>query len=422
MYEQTKAGGEEQAFALLSAELEKNRSQSHSAWLVLKVLVCPFAFVMLALSLGLCVVYHCQYGEYKVLSTRSEEHFVDQWGGSNGLATVKLGAAADAEKVETFSSQRHISVRKLAVLKGHPRRKSHLRSRAKMSSFLGIVEDLLHEDLLKLHHKILCLDPHADIEVVALRARGFQDARGINLPPAPLNSKHRHETLQINKLADMKLDFFFTSMFDYTHYPALFVQKIEKALKVGGFAAMHVSLNKWRDKYITGEPGCGIKPVTLLFQHSEIVYVSSVAAPGLDTIIVFKKSLQSMAIQDDKKEMKKKQLHDNPSLPQSVIKPVELSLDHKYKNNAAERQLKSTIHAPKIHGTAGSLPHLFARGTVLRSETPSSGNIVMKKSTPMGIAGAVNPVTFFIVQGLRDIAQLSRALLQDSFPASKKHT
>jgi SAM-dependent methyltransferase len=86
-----------------------------------------------------------------------------------------------------------------------------------------------------------------------------------------------------------KFDFVFTTLFDEVPSSDLFVAEIERVLKHGGIAAMHVSLDVWHNKFLSSKGG-GVKPVTLLFHHSNMVYVARAEASGLDTIIVFKKN------------------------------------------------------------------------------------------------------------------------------------
>lgn len=426
MYAETCKDSAEHAIALLSVDPKGIQTHSHSTWLLLKVLLRTLFALMLALSLVLCVVYRHQYKEHNAQNTQIEELFIDQPMGlvfkqhQSSDAVVAPGNV-DLNRMQSSQIQ-HVPRPNSAVFHGiskNGRRKSRTPSRAKMSSFAKILEDLLHEDLLKLHQKILCLDAHADKEVVALKERGFKDVVGINLLPDLLNPKHTHENRQRKKLADQTFDFFFTSMFDRIPNPALFVTEIECAMKVGGLAAMHVSLNKWRNNYITSEPGHGIKPVTLLFQHSEIVYVSSAYASGLDTIIVFKKTTHVKAKQVDQMEMRRKQLYYNPSMPQPIENQVELSTKHKHRKYAEQQPLKSPRYIPKLQGT-GSLLYTSMHGTFVPSATHFRGEVVMKKATPIGFPGASNLDTLFI-QGLNNVAQLNRAIVQDNFSASTMH-
>ncbi|KAI5060732.1 hypothetical protein GOP47_0025152 [Adiantum capillus-veneris] len=166
-------------------------------------------------------------------------------------------------------------------------RRSQFLLRVKLVSFIKIMHELSGEGLLQSQQRILCLDIDAGRKVRALKKRGFKNVERIDVSPDGMVSNQEVGNALV-ELEDQGFDFAFTSSFDQVSEPALFVAEIERILKVGGFAAMHVSLNAWRSKYIS-KPGKSVKPVTLLFQNSKIVYVSAAYAPGLDTIIVFKK-------------------------------------------------------------------------------------------------------------------------------------
>lgn len=196
-----------------------------------------------------------------------------------------VDAIVAPEKVEMPSSDAHISVLNSAVSNRVARgasRRSHSLRKAKLISFMKIAQDLSQEGLLHAHQRILCLDPSTGQKVRALKKRGYKNVEGIEISPARKNPL-------VETLADQSFDFAYTTVFDRISEPALFIAEIERILKVGGFAAMHVSLNAWRNKYIRSKLGDGAKPVTLLFKASKIAYVSTAYAPGLDTIIVFKK-------------------------------------------------------------------------------------------------------------------------------------
>ncbi|MCO5603638.1 hypothetical protein L7F22_057789 [Adiantum nelumboides] len=195
------------------------------------------------------------------------------------------------KNVEMPSSGTHISLPHSAVSKRLSRggKKSyHTLLKAKMVSFIKIVHELAGEGLLQSHHRILCLDTSSNVLMQALKKRGFNNAVHLTVSAAPMVANHEVQNA-LEDLEDQSFDFAFTTIFDQVLKPAHFVAEIERVLKVGGYAAMHVSLNAWRNKYIRGKPGDDVKPVTLLFKTSKIVYVSAAYSPGLDTIIVFKK-------------------------------------------------------------------------------------------------------------------------------------
>eukprot|EP00250_Pteridium_aquilinum_P015667 c22689_g1_i1 orf=363-1772(-) len=311
--------------------------------------------------------------------------------------------------VGVLSSQTHISASNLAVstrLSKKARSKLQRASSGKMNSFVKILQDLLLEGLLKLHYKILCLDAHADKEVVALKRRGFENVEGISLSPLLLNSEDAQRSTLKENLADQNFDFLFSRMFDCVPSPALFVAEIERSMKLGGFAAMHVSLDVWRNKFISSEHGHGMKPVTLLFKHSEIVYVSTAYAPGLDTIIVFKKVTHVRG-----SETGRKQLQDDALTLQPTVEPVEPSENHMYRKWAEVRQWKSLHYIPKLWDI-GRLLHAKVDGMPLWSATrPTHDEVVVKKSVP--INSEALPV--------KSLNWLNKAMVQDDFSATKMH-
>eukprot|EP00249_Psilotum_nudum_P021467 c28114_g2_i1 orf=439-2334(+) len=162
--------------------------------------------------------------------------------------------------------------------------------RKKVEMFSDVLSDILDEQLLRPTDKSLCVGAGSGEVVMAMKEIGVQDAIGIDLvstPPLVIEGDvHRQP------FANGTFDFEFSSSFDESVYPALFVAEIERTLKPGGVAAVIVSLSTWREKNLLSE-GRPVDPVTLLFKESKIVYVTKTESPGFDTVIVFRKRCYS---------------------------------------------------------------------------------------------------------------------------------
>lgn len=250
------------------------------------------------------------------------------------------------QKVKMMNLQTGLSAHDRAASSSHTksRRKLQMARRSKVNIFLKIFQDLLDEGLLKMHHKVLCIGARAGEEMIALKKRGLKDVVGINLRAR--SEPNKRSTFK-QHFADESFDFTFTKVFDDIPYPAIFVAEIERTLKSGGFAAMHVSLNVWRNRFMSSEPGHGIKPVTLLFQRSEIVYVSTAYAPGLDTIIVFKKNTLVKTSGTGLADVNNKQLLHYASIPQPVVNQLEPLLT-KGCRKCMEEHLASIRYIPNL--------------------------------------------------------------------------
>jgi hypothetical protein len=161
----------------------------------------------------------------------------------------------------------------------------------KLSAYEKIFQDLMDEGLLRVHDKALCLSSRTGEELMALRSKDLQDVVSIRGLTSGYNSVSRggSDSIFAQMFENEKFDFLFTTLFDEVASSDLFVADIERVLKHGGIAAMHVSLDVWHNKFVSSKGGA-VKPVTLLFHHSNMVYVARAEASGLDTIIVFKKN------------------------------------------------------------------------------------------------------------------------------------
>lgn len=249
--------------------------------------------------------------------------------------------------------------------------------RPNVDRFSKIFEGLLDEGLLKNGQKVLCLGAGAGEEIVALKEKGVTDVIGVDLMPSSRDSIRKGSILT-HRFADETFDFEFSAEFDNVHHPALFVAEIERTLKAGGLAVMHVSLATWRDRFMASEFDNRIQPVTLLFHHSEIVYVSTAYAPGLDTIIVFKKSLFLKVMQ---KAVTQVGSNDGDHSISEVNQPEPL-LEEEGRKSTKEHigtavypdQWNQDIPSRSVYIDAGGSDSNFSMGSWLKTRYPKDGH------------------------------------------------
>ncbi|GJN12568.1 hypothetical protein PR202_ga30854 [Eleusine coracana subsp. coracana] len=138
--------------------------------------------------------------------------------------------------------------------------------------------------------RALCVGARLGQEVAALRQVGVADSIGIDLAPAPpLVAKgdfHAHP------FPDDTFDFEFSNVFDHALYPDRFVAEIERTLRPGGVAVLHVAVHRRGDKYSANDL-LDVQGLVGLFRRSEVVRISKVDAFGLDTEVVLRKKRTS---------------------------------------------------------------------------------------------------------------------------------
>jgi len=159
--------------------------------------------------------------------------------------------------------------------------------RRKVDVFSGMFRGLMKARLLTPGSKALCIGARVGQEVVALKEIGVPDAIGMDLVPYPPlvihGDMHRHP------FPDRTFDFEFSNVFDHALYPSLFVSEIERTLKPGGVAVLHVAVHKRGDKYSANDL-YSTDPLISLFKNSSLVHIRRVDGFGLDTEIALRKN------------------------------------------------------------------------------------------------------------------------------------
>ncbi|XP_020177153.2 uncharacterized protein [Aegilops tauschii subsp. strangulata] len=158
--------------------------------------------------------------------------------------------------------------------------------RRKVDAFARAFRALQAEGLLSNASRALCVGARLGQEVAALRLVGVPDAVGIDLAPAP--PLVLRGDFHAQPFADGAFDFEFSNVFDHALYPDRFVAEIERTLRPGGVAVLHVAVHRRGDKYSANDL-LDVDGLLALFRRSEVVRVSKVDAFGLDTEVVLRK-------------------------------------------------------------------------------------------------------------------------------------
>ncbi|KAK1271393.1 hypothetical protein QJS04_geneDACA004210 [Acorus gramineus] len=156
----------------------------------------------------------------------------------------------------------------------------------KVRVFSSFFRDLLRLNLLIPSSRCLCVGARVGQEVQALISVGVPDAIGIDLvasPPLVVEGDFHRQPFE-----DERFDFEFSNVFDHALYPERFVAEIERTLKVGGIAAVHVAIGRRGDKYSANDL-FSVDGLVGLFRVSEVVRVRRVDGFGLDTEVVMRK-------------------------------------------------------------------------------------------------------------------------------------
>ncbi|PKA54640.1 hypothetical protein AXF42_Ash000475 [Apostasia shenzhenica] len=156
----------------------------------------------------------------------------------------------------------------------------------KVAVFHTFFRNLRDSGFLSNNSRALCIGARMGQEVAALRAVGISDSIGMDLVPAPpLVVRGDFHAQPFN---NDSFDFEFSNVFDHALYPERFVREIERTLRPGGVAALHVALARRGDRYSANDL-YAVDGVTTLFKNSELARVRNVDGFGLDTELVFKK-------------------------------------------------------------------------------------------------------------------------------------
>ncbi|XP_062195787.1 uncharacterized protein LOC133898963 [Phragmites australis] len=158
--------------------------------------------------------------------------------------------------------------------------------RRKVDAFARAFARLQADGLLSNASRALCVGARLGQEVAALRQVGVRDSIGIDLAPAP--PLVARGDFHAQPFADATFDFEFSNVFDHALYPDRFAAEIERTLRPGGVAVLHVAVHRRGDKYSANDL-LDVEGLVGLFRRSEVVRISKVDAFGLDTEVILRK-------------------------------------------------------------------------------------------------------------------------------------
>lgn len=156
----------------------------------------------------------------------------------------------------------------------------------KVVVFSQIFSRLQSRHLLSNSSRALSIGARLGQEVAALKKIGVVDSVGMDLVPSPplvVKGDFHNQPFKSNSF-----DFEFSNVFDHALYPDRFVGEIERTLKPGGVAVIHVALHRRGDKYSANDL-LGVDGIVGLFKQSDLVSTEKVDAFGLDTEVVLRK-------------------------------------------------------------------------------------------------------------------------------------
>ncbi|CAO2210299.1 unnamed protein product [Urochloa humidicola] len=156
----------------------------------------------------------------------------------------------------------------------------------KVSAFARLFTSLKRDGLLANTSRALCVGARLGQEVAALRQVGVRDAVGIDLAPAP--PLVVRGDFHAQPFGDEAFDFEFSNVFDHALYPDRFAAEIERTLRPGGVAVIHVAVHRRGDKYSANDL-LDVEGLVGLFRRCDVVRVSKVDAFGLDTEVILRK-------------------------------------------------------------------------------------------------------------------------------------
>ncbi|CAL9199862.1 unnamed protein product [Musa hybrid cultivar] len=161
----------------------------------------------------------------------------------------------------------------------------------KVRVFARFFADLAAEGLVSNASAALCVGARMGQEVAALRGIGVVDAVGMDLAPAPplVVAGDFHA----QPFTDDSFDFEFSNVFDHALYPERFAAEVERTLRPGGVAVLHVAVHRRGDKYSANDLLGGVNGLLGLFKRSDLVRVRKVDGFGLDTEVVLRKKKNS---------------------------------------------------------------------------------------------------------------------------------
>ncbi|CAD6343113.1 unnamed protein product [Miscanthus lutarioriparius] len=162
----------------------------------------------------------------------------------------------------------------------------------KVDAFARLFAGLRDEGggLLTNASRALCVGARLGQEVAALRQVGVHDALGIDLAPAP--PLVARGDFHKQPFPDDTFDFEFSNVFDHALYPDRFAAEVERTLRPGGVAVLHVAVHRRGDKYSANDL-LDVRGLVGLFPRCDVVRVSKVDAFGLDTEVILRKKRSS---------------------------------------------------------------------------------------------------------------------------------
>jgi SAM-dependent methyltransferase len=164
--------------------------------------------------------------------------------------------------------------------------------RRKVDAFARGFSALHREGLLRNSSRALCVGARLGQEVAALRQVGVSGAVGIDLAPAP--PLVVRGDFHAQPFPDATFDFEFSNVFDHALYPDRFAAEIERTLRPGGVAVLHVAVHRRGDKYSANDL-LDVRGLVGLFRRCDVVRVSKVDAFGLDTEVILRKKSSAAA-------------------------------------------------------------------------------------------------------------------------------
>eukprot|EP00250_Pteridium_aquilinum_P014121 c21796_g1_i1 orf=248-1825(-) len=247
---------------------------------VLRILVFALVFTALHFLYILQDGHSCTQGDSGCLNGQIQHEFIS-------LSSVfQPLAQSSGFKIQAFheSSQLHLretltsNLKKLWTSRGW---------RTKVDSFSLLFTDLMKAEILHAGDKGLCIAAGAGHEVLALQEIGV-NSLGIDIvssPPLVVEGD-----MQKIPFSENAFDFEFSNSFDLGIHSESVCLEMERTLKPGGFAIIHVSEEK-STEILGVNTLYSVDRITYLFKNSDLVHVKKVYALGSDHEIVLRKRL-----------------------------------------------------------------------------------------------------------------------------------
>lgn len=117
----------------------------------------------------------------------------------------------------------------------------------KIDIFKNQFQPLFKSNVLNKQSRCLCLGARTGQEVVALQEIGCKKSIGIDIVPQ-LPYVKQGDIHNVSYPTNT-FDFTFTNIIDHSIYPNVFVSEMERVLKPGGYALVHLQLNCKSDEF-----------------------------------------------------------------------------------------------------------------------------------------------------------------------------